>query len=141
MAKKKPITSIKQVAKRYAVKSGNINATELQKFTTFKNFGLDDLMQGVFAKTQQGATKVGVYLTKKQANKFSDVVNFAKGLGVEVGIGKAGIKNRPYDISVSGGGGGGGAPKTSATAAEDAAGISNKIVSGINKKRTKYGDY
>lgn len=149
MAKKKKdaITSIADVAKKYATrKGGNVAATDLRQFTEWKNFGLDDLMQGVFAKTQQGASKVGVYLTKKQANKFADVVKFAKGLGVEVGVAKAGGKNRPYDLMV--GNTGGSSPKLpgrlgggSATApeGESTSDIANKIITEINKKKIKFG--
>jgi hypothetical protein len=153
MAKKKKnlVTSIADVAKLYATrKGGDVAATDLRDFTEWKNFGLNDLMEGVFAKTQQKATKVGVYLTQKQAKKFSSVVDYAKSLGVDVGVAKAGMKNRPYDISVTGNAGsgqnlpgrlGGGTRTASTPAGEDSSGIANKIIAEIGKKRTKYGDY
>lgn len=146
MAKKK-IASLADVAKLYGGKldkSGYMPGSY-----NFKNFGLDDLAQAIYAKTSQGATKAGVYLNKRQAARYADVVNYAKGLGIEIGIAKAGMKNRPYDLMVGSpaGAGGSGSSRTGRissstnSTAEDMSGIANKIIAEIGKKRTQYGDY
>lgn len=157
--KKKPITSLKQVAKRYGGKEDK--SGYMPGSYGFKNFGLEDLAEAIWQKSTAGYSRVGVYINKKQAARYADVVNYAKKLGVEVGVAKAGIKNRPYDILVGAKpgsthrastlrttpfrtetGDNGVISSTTPTAATDTdqtSIIANKIINAMKKKKSKFG--
>lgn len=114
---KKEIGSLTNVAKSYGGKKGGGTgklSSQMIGSYNFKNFGLDDLAQAIFKKQQSGVTRVGVYVNKRQAEKYADVIKYAKSIGVDVGVAKAGSKNRPYDLLV-----GSSRPKTSATTTGD----------------------
>lgn len=100
---KKEIGSLQDVATSYGGKKGGGTgklSSQMIGSYNFKNFGLDDLAQAIFKKQQSGVTRVGVYVNKKQAKKYADVIKYAKSIGVEVGVAKAGSKKRPYDLLV-----------------------------------------
>lgn len=102
--KKKPVQSIEDAAKKYRTyKGGSTDIfSDPTKFKEWKNAGLDDLMQAIRARQASGGgrNEIGVYINKKQAKRYADVVNYAKSLNINVGVAKVGLKNRPYDLKI-----------------------------------------
>ena len=105
MAKKKnPVQSIEDAAKKYnTYKGGSTDVfANIRDFKEWKNAGLDDLMQAIKSRQASGGgrNEIGVYINKKQAKRYADVVNYAKSLNINVGVAKVGTKNRPYDLKI-----------------------------------------
>lgn len=105
MAKKKnPVQSIEDAAKKYnTYKGGSTDVfANIRDFKEWKNAGLDDLMQAIKSRQASGGgrNEIGVYINKKQAKRYADVVDYAKSLNINVGVAKVGSKNRPYDFKI-----------------------------------------
>jgi hypothetical protein len=102
--KNKPVTSIEDAAKKYKTYKGGTTDifADIQDFKEWKNMGLDDLMQAIKSRQARGGgrNEIGVYITPQQEKKFGDVVDYAKSLNINVGVAKAGLKNRPYDFKI-----------------------------------------